>query len=215
MLQDFSEPLTGCVQHESSRALPRSFDHGIPFYPEHHLGLNLVNAGLFLRPLPPSQMSALSHVLPPRPGPPQARASPSEVPALPDRCQPILVEGMHGPGGLAPPPGRALGVLWGMEGSAASGWASRRRSASDLVGLLPPQSYCLKVKEMDDEEYSCIVSSRGRLGVAPGLGSLGVYTPSPACHTEARECPGAAGAPGGSGQPGRGPRAWLGSRVWG
>lgn len=25
----------------------------------------------------------------------------------------------------------------------------------------PIQSYCLKVKEMDDEEYSCIVSTEG------------------------------------------------------
>lgn len=28
----------------------------------------------------------------------------------------------------------------------------------------PIQSYCLKVKEMDDEEYSCIVSTRRARG---------------------------------------------------
>lgn len=30
----------------------------------------------------------------------------------------------------------------------------------------PIQSYCLKVKEMDDEEYSCIVSTEGPLPAA-------------------------------------------------
>lgn len=34
----------------------------------------------------------------------------------------------------------------------------------------PIQSYCLKVKEMDDEEYSCIVSTEGAHVVSGDLG---------------------------------------------
>lgn len=34
----------------------------------------------------------------------------------------------------------------------------------------PTQSYCLKVKEMDDEEYSCIVSAEGAPAGREGLG---------------------------------------------
>lgn len=34
----------------------------------------------------------------------------------------------------------------------------------------PIQSYCLKVKEMDDEEYSCIVSTQGAHVVAGWFG---------------------------------------------
>lgn len=53
-------------------------------------------------------------------------------------------------------------VTWGKLGTL--GWASRRCSHSDSLASPAPQSYCLKVKEMDDEEYSCIVSVTGLRG---------------------------------------------------
>lgn len=58
----------------------------------------------------------------------------------------------------------------------------------------PTQSYCLKVKEMDDEEYSCIVSFQGRLGVGggPGAGKWWHVHTFPSLSHRDHKCPGAA-----------------------
>jgi hypothetical protein len=57
-------------------------------------------------------------------------------------------------------------MAWGQLGTL--GWVSGRLSCSDCLASPVSQSYCLKVKEMDDEEYSCIVSTKG-LGAGPGV----------------------------------------------
>lgn len=45
----------------------------------------------------------------------------------------------------------------------------------DSLASPVPQSYCLKVKEMDDEEYSCIVSGAGEHGPGTGV-AQGTHT---------------------------------------
>lgn len=70
-------------------------------------------------------------------------------------------------------PRQGFGVLWGMEGSGHQGGHPGGRAPLTSWPRCPTQSYCLKVKEMDDEEYSCIVSFQGQLGGGPGGGKSG------------------------------------------
>ena len=65
------------------------------------------------------------------------------------------------------------------EALGTSGWAPGRCGPSDSLASPVPQSYCLKVKEMDDEEYSCIVSAAGR--ARPCSWEGWGHRPSPAC----------------------------------
>ena len=73
-----------------------------------------------------------------------------------------------------------------------SGWAPRWCSPSDNLASPVPQSYCLKVKEMDDEEYSCIVSATAGGSTAVVLERLRVHKSSPAYLTEPQEWAGSA-----------------------
>lgn len=95
-----------------------------------------------------------------------------------------------------------------------SRWAPRWCSPSDNLASSVPQSYCLKVKEMDDEEYSCIVSATGGGGVAVLLERLGVHNRPLPTSQSPRNGLGLPGVPGGPGQPRRGLGVWPGSCFW-
>lgn len=149
--------------------------------------------------LPPSPVSVLPHLV--TLGPPQASTSVCEV-LRPRRCRAPLSSPMgltSAPLGVCGAPGARQGCSPGWpQGHVAcgelgtSGWAPRRCSHADSRPRLSPQSYCLKVKEMDDEEYSCIVSAQGQ------------GTPSLACLAGSPKLLALPGTPGGPGQPGSG-----------
>lgn len=162
LLQDFSEPLIGPCAARVYKALssqaPLTME---PFFPEHLSGLEFGKRWAASQAVPPSPMSALPRLPPPSPSRSTQGGFTLCVPEpcrqpLPDVSQPIPARGPQGPGGLARPRGSAA---WGRPGT--SGWPSRRCSHSDRLASPVPQSYCLKVKEMDDEEYGCIVSVTG------------------------------------------------------
>lgn len=129
---------------------------------------------------------------------------PGQGSASPHTSQLFPAQGVQGPQGLA----RLL--LWVAEGSRGaweelgpSGCAPRWCSPPDSLASPAPQSYCLKVKEMDDEEYSCIVSGVGEHSPGPGVAWGAHASPCPphrapraswACqgHGVGRACPGAA-----------------------
>lgn len=80
---------------------------------------------------------------------------------------------------------------------------------TDSLASPVPQSYCLKVKEMDDEEYSCIVSVTG-VGAQPWCWQGSGYKLPLAASQSPKNVLGLLRTPVGSGQPRRGRGDWAG-----